>query len=51
MENKINIKPKLVTFTDPRTIALRKLTQDNNIRKVYPLYESTKKNKCFCSIM
>ncbi len=51
MENKISVKPKLVTFTDPRTIALRKLTQDVSLRKVHPLYESTKKNKCFCSIM
>jgi len=51
MENKISVKTKLDTFTDPRTIALRKLTQDVSLRKVYPLYESTKKNKCFCSIM
>ncbi len=51
MENKINVKPKLETFTDPRIIALRKLTQENSIRKVHHLYESTKKNKCFCCIM
>ena len=51
MENKINVKTKLDTFTDPRVIAIKKLTQEVSLRKVYPLYESTKKNKCFCSIM
>ena len=49
MENKINVKTKLDTFTDPRVIAIKKLTQEASLR--HPLYESTKKNKCFCSIM
>lgn len=39
MENKINVKPKLDTFTDPRVISVRKLTQEVSLRKVYPLYE------------